>query len=154
MLVFVPQDHTSTVLSLARQIIEIQKHVMLYGSTGSFSEFGTFRSLRPLPLEGEKYAAVFAEHNFRTLPFELLGLNFIADLGLEIIVYGAVGRTWFSEEKLRSLSYVPSYYDGYMSEVGFSINNIIPFYPVARLDFTYNNQNKKFYAGFGLAKMF
>jgi hypothetical protein len=132
----------------------IQKHVMLYGSAGSFSEFGTFRSLRPLPLEGEKYAAVFAEHNFRTVPFELLGLDFIADLGLEIIVYGAAGRTWFSEEKLTSLSYTPSYYDGYMSEVGFSINNIIPFYPIARLDFTYNNYNKNFYMGFGLAKMF
>ncbi len=132
----------------------IHKHVMLYGAAGSLSEFGTFRSLRPLPLEGEKYAAIFAEHNFRTLPFELLRLNFIADLGLEIIVHGAAGRTWFSEEKLNSLSYVPSYYDGYMSEVGFSINKVIPFYPIARLDFTYNNQNKNFYMGFGLAKMF
>jgi len=132
----------------------IQKHVMLYGSAGSFSEFGIFRSLRPLPLEGEKYAAIFAEHNFRTLPFELLGLDFIADLGLEIIVYGAAGRTWFFEEKLTGLSYTPSYYNGYMSEVGFSINKVIPFYPIARLDFTYNNHNKNFYMGFGLAKMF
>ncbi len=132
----------------------IQKHVMLYGTAGSFSEFGIFRSLRPLPLEGEKYAAILAEHNFRTSPFELLGLDFIANLGLEIIVYGAAGRTWFSEEKLNALSYTPSYYDGYMSEVGFSINKVIPLFPLARLDFTYNNQNKNFYMGFGLAKMF
>jgi hypothetical protein len=132
----------------------IQKLLMLYGSAGSFSGFGTFRSLRPLPLEGEKYAAVFAEHNFRTLPFELLGLNLIANLGLEIIVYGAAGRTWFSEEKLSELNYTPSYYGGYMSEVGFSINKVIPLFPLARLDFTYNNQNKNFYMGFGIAKMF
>ncbi len=132
----------------------IQKHLILYGSAGSFSEFGTFRSLRPLPLEGEKYVAVFAEHNFRTLPFELLGLDFIANLGLEIIVYGAAGRTWFSEEKLISLSYTPSYYDGYMSEVGFSINKVIPLFPLARLDFTYNNYDNNFYMGFGIAKMF
>jgi hypothetical protein len=132
----------------------IQKHVMLYGTAGSFSEFGIFRSLRPLPLEGEKYAAILAEHNFRTVPFELLGLDFIASLGLEIIVYGAAGRTWFSEEKLSELSYTPSYYNGYMSEVGFSINKVIPLFPLARLDFTYNNQNKNFYMGFGIAKMF
>ncbi len=132
-----------------------QKHVMLEGcALCSFSKFGTFRSLRPLPLEGEKYTAIFAEHNFRTLPFELLGLNFIAALDLEIIVYGAAGRTWFSEEKLNTLSYIPSYYDGLTSEVGFSINKVIPLFPIARLDFTYNNQNKNFYMGFGIAKMF
>jgi hypothetical protein len=133
----------------------IQKHVMMDGcNLGSFSKAGTFRSLRPLPLEGEKYAAIFAEHNFRTVPFELLGLDFLADLDLEILVYGAAGRTWFLEEKLNSLSYTPSYYDGFTSELGFSINKVIPFLPIARLDFTYNFQNKKFYAGFGFAKMF
>jgi len=133
----------------------IQKHLMLEGcALGSFSKFGTFRSLRPLPLEGEKYAAIFAEHNFRTLPFELLGLDFIADLDLEIIVYSAAGRTWFSEEKLTGLSYTPSYYDGYTSEVGFSINKVIPLLPLARLDFTYNLQNRKFYMGFGFSKGF
>jgi hypothetical protein len=132
----------------------IQKHLMLYGAAGSLSGFGTFRSLRPVPIEGEKYAAVFAEHNFRTVPFELLGLDFIANLGLEIIVHGAVGRTWFSEEKLNSLSYIPSYYDGYTSEIGFSINNVIPYYPIIRLDFTYNLRDKKYYMGFGFAKMF
>ncbi len=132
----------------------IQKHVLLYGTAGSFSEFGMFRSLRPLPLEGEKYAAILAEHNFRTVPFELLGLDFIAKLGLEIIVYGAAGRTWFSEEKLSGLNYTPSYHNGYMSEVGFSINKVIPLYPIVRLDFTYNNYDNNFYMGFGLAKIF
>ena len=48
------------------------------GSLGFFRPFGGLRTLDGYPYEGEKYLGLFWEHNFRTVPFEILGLRGLA----------------------------------------------------------------------------
>ena len=114
--------------------LPLQKFGALDTGLGIFSSFGAFKTNKYHPYEGEKYIGFWAEHNFTTVPFELLGLNFIAKRGVELIIHGGVGRTWISANRLQILGYNPQYQDSYFSEIGFSVNKL--FY-VFRFDFSY-----------------
>lgn len=118
---------------------------------GAFSPFGTLRGLRGRPLEGEKYVGLFLEHNFRTVPFELLGLRGLAKAGLGIIIHGAVARTWISDSRKNQLNHLFGYEDEWYREVGFSLNGI---FGLARVDFTRRLDRPAFFVGFGVARMF
>lgn len=54
--------------------LPVQKNGVLDAALGYFTPFGAFRSKRYVPYEGASYAAIHAEHNFRSTPFELLGI--------------------------------------------------------------------------------
>ncbi len=98
-----------------------------------WTPFGSFRSLGTLPLEGEHHTALFVEHNFRTVPFEIIGLRAVAKKNIGIILHGGAGRTWIGSERLKSLGYKPHYVDKIVSEAGISLNNLFGF---MRLDYT------------------
>lgn len=128
-----------------------QRFGMLDGTLGVFDPFGTFRTLEDLPVEGPRYAAMFWEHNFRTVPFELAGLGWLAEKGIGVIVHGAAGRTWIKRGDLAGLGYTSRYQDGLRSEIGISVNGI---FGVVRLDATKRLDAKGLYTGAGLARLF
>ena len=131
--------------------LPLQQFASIDGSLQAFTPFGTFKTLRGRPYEGEKYTAIFWEHNFRTIPFELLGLRWIATKGIGIIVHGASGRTWISKDRLASLNYNPAYSDHFHHEVGLSLNGLFGFF---RIDATQRLDQKGFYAGASFARVF
>ena len=122
--------------------IPIQKFSILDSGLGAFSSFGSFKTMQDNPYEGEKYFGFWGEHNFRTVPFELLNLNFIAKHGMEFIIHGGIGRTWISTNRLKTLGYNPQYQDKYHSEVGISINK---FMYILRFDLSYRLDEKGYY---------
>ena len=124
--------------------LPVQRFVIVDASLGGFSAFGAFKSLRSRPYEGEKTLAVFWEHNFRTVPFEILGLRGLARRGVEVILHGASGRTWLDETRMQALGFVPNSIDHFHHEIGFSINKL--FY-VLRLDFTARLDRRGFFFG-------
>jgi len=131
--------------------LPVQKTGFIDGAMSGLTPFGAFKTMSGRPVEGEDYAAVFAEYNLRTLPFEILGLRSLAHTGLGIIIHGGIGRTW-----THSLPSVPGVYEpvtlnSTYSEAGFSINGLFDF---ARLDFAVPLNRKGFYAGVSLARMF
>ncbi len=128
-----------------------QRFGILDGTLGMFDPFGTFRTLRNLPIEGPRYAAVFWEHNFRTVPFEMVGLRWLARKGIGVIVHGASGRTWISRSDLAELGYTPRYQDGVRSEIGVSLNGI---FGLLRVDATKRIDANGMFAGVGLARLF
>lgn len=113
--------------------LPLQRFGALDGSLAVLTPFGSFRSLRNRPLVGEQWCGMFAEHNFRTVPFELIGLTWFADRNVTIILHGAAGRTWISSSTLDRLGFNPPYSDDLVSEIGFSVNTI---YSLFRLDVT------------------
>ncbi|MFC1539408.1 DUF5686 family protein [Candidatus Latescibacterota bacterium] len=115
-----------------------------------WTPFGAFRSLSTRPLEGEHHAALFVEHNFRTVPFELIGLRSIAEKNIGIILHGAAGRTWISADRLKTLPYVPHYYNSIVSEAGISINNLFGFF---RLDYTKRLDRDGYTFGINIARI-
>ena len=98
-----------------------------------FSTFGAFRTCVNRPYEGEKVLGIFWEHNFRTVPFELMGWRWAAERNMGLIVHGGHGHTWFGDRTLAGLDYAPQYTDGFHHELGMSINGLFNLF---RLDFS------------------
>jgi len=112
--------------------IPLQRFGVLDTGLWAFAPFGVFRSLRGRPYEGEKYLALFWEHNFRTIPFEMLGMWGLARRQMNISLYGASGKTWVSRDRLFSPDYSPRFTDGFHHEIGVSWSLVKLF----RLDLT------------------
>ncbi|MCE5252553.1 DUF5686 and carboxypeptidase regulatory-like domain-containing protein [bacterium] len=130
--------------------LPVQRFGIIDGSMGSLSPFGVFRALRNHPLEGEQYCAFFMEHNFRTVPFELVGLKRLAKKGTGIILHGAAGRTWIPEKRLSGLGYEPFYLDRFHSEIGLSVNALFGYF---RLDVTKRLDRHGVFWGIGVVRM-
>ncbi|OGB60605.1 MAG: hypothetical protein A2Y94_03075 [Caldithrix sp. RBG_13_44_9] len=128
-----------------------QRFGTLDGALQIFSPFPSFKSLIGKAYEGEKYFGIFWEHNFRTLPFEVVGWRQLAQKNIGIILHGASGRTWIEEDPQKELSYQPVYQDRFHHEIGLSVNGLFNFF---RIDFTQRLDKKEFYAGFTLSRIF
>ena len=131
--------------------VPIQRFGILDGALGVFGPFGSFKSLRSLPLEGEEYVGLFWELNLRTVPFEIVGLDGVARNNIGLIIHGASGRTWISDDRLSELEYSPRYKDSFHNELGLSLNGIWGFF---RLDLTADLDDGTIYGGIGVARMF
>ena len=128
--------------------LPVQRFGSLEAAMLPFSPFGAFRTVGGHPLEGEHYAALYWEHNFRGAPFELLGLWDWAMRGAGLVVHGASGRTWIDPERLAGLGYDPRYEDGFRHEAGVSL----ALFHLLRLDFTRRLDRPGWSAGASLAR--
>ncbi|MFQ5569882.1 MAG: hypothetical protein ACE5G0_09420, partial [Rhodothermales bacterium] len=135
-----------------RGTLPAQRFGVLDGSLGAFSTLGTFRSVRERPYEGERFLGVFWEHDFRTVPFEALGLRALVDRGTGLRLFGGHGRTWIAADRLGDLAFVPRYQDHFHQELGVSLTNV--WGTPLRLDFTTRLDRPGFYVGFGLSRLF
>jgi len=131
--------------------LPIQRYGAIDGNLYAFTPFGVLKTLNGRAYEGEKYLALFAEHNFRTTPFELLDLQYLARKGISIIIHGALGRTWIDPDKHGALTYDPVYSENFHQELGFSINGIFDF---LRIDAAWRIDRPGFYMGASLARFF
>lgn len=130
--------------------LPVQRFGIIDGSLGVSSSMGVFRTARR-PYEGTHYAAVFWDHNFRSIPFEILGIMPLVRRGIGLSVYGGHGRTWLSDSRRASLPFTPSYQDRFHHEVGLSINGLAYFF---RLDFTKRLDASGFFVGVGIGPGF
>lgn len=136
---------------ISRGKLPPQRFFALDGVLAALSPFGTFKTLKDNPYEGDKYVSVFWEHNFRTVPFELIGLDWFAKKGLGVILHGASGKTWFKKKNLLDLDFAPNLTNRFHHEIGLSLNGIFDF---LRLDFTQRLDEKDFRIGVSVARMF
>ena len=92
----------------------------------AFTTFpGQLRGILTRPFEGDRAVALMWEHNFRTIPFEILGLRGLAKSGISLIVFGGHGKTWLSDTVLPLDSPPRKGTDGAYHELGFSIAGIL-----------------------------
>ena len=131
--------------------LPLQRFGTLDGTLGLSSTMGVFRTLRQRPYEGEHYAGVFWDHNFRTIPVEILGIKSLVKHGIGLSVYGGHGRTWISSNRQASLPFTPSYQNKFHHELGFSITGLAYFF---RLDFTKRIDASGFFIGLGIGPGF
>ena len=128
--------------------LPVQRFGALEAAMSPFSPFGVFRTVRGHPLEGEHYAALYWEHNFRGAPFELLGLWDWAMRGAGLVAHGASGRAWIDPERLAGLGHDPRYEDRFRHEAGLSL----VLFHLLRLDFTRRLDRPGWSAGASLAR--
>lgn len=131
--------------------LPVQRFTGIDGNLHGFAPFGTFRTLVGQPYLGEDMAGVFWEHNFRTVPFELLGIDYLARKGLSIIVHGAHGRTWIDTERLEQNENNIPYLNRIHHELGVSLNSI---FGMLRIDGTWRLDRPGFYLSAGFARFF
>ena len=63
--------------------LPLQRVFVVEGGQSSYTPFGALRSLQGLPYEGRQMAHLVWEHNFRTIPFEILGMYGLAGKRLQ-----------------------------------------------------------------------
>ena len=56
--------------------------------------FGALRSRTDVPEAGRRYGMLAWEHSFRTIPFEIVGLDGLTQRAYNLILHGAHARTW------------------------------------------------------------
>ena len=76
--------------------LPIHRFGTIHGSIGIVHLPNSLHTLAGRPYEGDRYVGFFWEQNFRTIPFELLGLHGLARRGYGIIVGGGHAQTWIS----------------------------------------------------------
>ncbi|MGQ9561455.1 MAG: DUF5686 family protein [Candidatus Oleimicrobiaceae bacterium] len=119
------------------------------GRLAFLTPFGSLRTLKGW-YQGNKYVCLFWEHNFRTLPFELLGLRWLVGQGVGLMVHGAVARSWLGHttpppEVARRCP------DGFHQEVGISVSGLLGF---LRCDVTKRLGRGDWAVGCGLARLY
>ncbi len=97
------------------------------GSSG-YAPFGTMKAMQVRAYSGTGYVSVSAEHNFRTLPFLALGIPFLYERNLELVVHGGAVRTWGKEGLPLNTT------DGWYAEAGIGLSRI---FDILRMDLTW-----------------
>ncbi|UCF64379.1 MAG: carboxypeptidase-like regulatory domain-containing protein [bacterium] len=128
-----------------------QRFGMMDGALQIFGPFGAIRSLIGKAYEGEKYLGVCWEHNFRTVPLEILGLRALARRNIGFILYGSSAKSWIRQETLQNLTFEPVFSETFHHEIGLAINGILDLF---RLDFTQRLDKSQFYVGFSFSRFF
>ena len=82
------------ILGYGTTTLPVQRAFSIDNAAVTYSQLGALRSRSGRFFEGDAILAVLWEHNFRTMIFEALGLQSIAQEGYSIIVYGGHARTW------------------------------------------------------------
>ncbi len=131
--------------------LPVQRFMGIDGSLTGWTPFGVFRSSPNRRLEGKQGVALFWEHNFRTVPFELIGMRRAVNNGIGLIVAGAHGRTWIDSSTQNQFSGLLLYEDQWRHEAGISINNL---FMMMRIDATLRIDRPGFYLGIGLTRYF
>jgi hypothetical protein len=131
--------------------LPVQRWGAVDGSFAFFTPYPVLRSRRSRPFEGEQYFCFSWEHNFRTVPFELINFNFLVDHDIGIIIFGSHGRSWISEQTLSKLDFDPAYSGNWHNESGVSLTNLFGF---LRFDTVYRWETRGVYTGLSLTRFF
>lgn len=119
--------------------------------TGLWSSFGALRTLRDTFYEGDAHIFLGWEHHFRSVPFEWIGLQGLARRGYGLILTGAHGRTWLSDESRALARHVPYTSTGWHHEAGVSVTGILK---IIRFDISRRLDQAGWSVGFGTARIF
>jgi hypothetical protein len=97
-------------------------------SLSSFAPFGVQRAGTARELTGTRLVSFSIEHNFRSVPFLLLGIPFLYENNIELILHGGAARVWGAPAG------APPSAQRWYTEAGVSINRLFELF---RTDFTW-----------------
>jgi hypothetical protein len=127
---------------IAPDHLPLERYAIVEAATAYTSPFGSLRTKIREPYQGYATAAVFAEHNFRTMPWEVIGWRWAADQGYAFLVTGAAARTWSN----RAVTSADLH-----TELGASISGLFDF---LRLDVTFRLDEPGWGVGIALPRVF
>ncbi len=129
-----------------------QKWGIIDGTIGSTAPYGVMKTIRNRPYQGQQYLSMTAEHNFRTIPFELLGLRALVNNNIGFIVFAGTAKTWVKDSSLINQSgYTTRVTNGVHWEAGASLNGILDLF---RVDFATRLDEPAFLVNISIARLF
>ena len=129
-----------------------QKWGIIDGTIGSTAPYGVMKTIRNRPYQGQQYLSMTAEHNFRTIPFELLGLRPLVNNNIGFIVFAGTAKTWVKDSSLINQSgYTTRVTNGVHWEAGASLNGILDLF---RIDFATRLDEPAFLVNISIARLF
>lgn len=122
-------------------------------SIGKTSPYGVMKAARGRPYEGEQFLSLNLEHNFRTIPFEAIGLQPLVKQNISLIVFGGAARTWpdWNSKNDKPYSFQPHGTNGIHWEAGISFNGILDLF---RIDLATRLDEPAFLINIGVARLF
>ncbi len=84
----------SVVGGIGSKGLPLQRAFVVDSRQDIFLQRGALRSASGRPFEGDDMLALFWEHNFRTLIFEVLDLRPLVRQGYSLLIFGGHARTW------------------------------------------------------------
>lgn len=133
-LLFAPYLNIRAAAGTSRGVLPPQRLFDLESRYSGIAPFGVLRGANVKEFTGDSYIAVALEHNFRSVPFRWLGISFLDEANIGLILSGAAGRTWLRDETKNALPFAVQNMDGWYYEAGFGIGGILAFF---RMDFTW-----------------
>jgi hypothetical protein len=109
-------------------ILPPQRWFDIESRLSGYAPFGVLRTPGVKEFSGTSAVSVVVEHNFRSIPFLALGLPFLYENGIELLLHGGAARTWTHNTAL--VNTTPSWY----TEAGFGISRI---FDLVRMDATW-----------------
>jgi hypothetical protein len=82
--------------------LPLERYFSLESSLSGDGPFGVLKGADVKEFSGQGYIAFNSEYNFRSLPFLALGIPFLYENNLELIVHGAAARTWNKRPRVNS----------------------------------------------------
>ena len=107
-----------------------------------YSPFMSFKGLAPYEYVGDKLIALHVEHNWRTVPYQAIGFDFLTDLNIDLITGFSILKMWNESSYFRNQLLDKIYWEGYLS-----FGKILG---VGRIDLSYG-ANKNFVVRVGLS---
>jgi hypothetical protein len=107
-----------------------QRLFSLPSTVSGFGPLGVLRGSRVKEFGGTEFVTIAIEQNLRSVPFLLLDIPFLYKKGIEVMVHGAIARSWADGQSAPGVQ--PT--DGWYSEAGIGIGKILDF---LRGDVTY-----------------
>ncbi|MGB6123434.1 MAG: hypothetical protein WBG80_16125, partial [Bacteroidota bacterium] len=106
----------------------------LESNLSGIAPFGVLRGVRVKEFSGTSFVSANVEHNFRSIPFLALGVPFLYENNLELVLQGSAAKAW------NRSPYPVTPTDGWYYEVGLGISRI---FEIFRADFTWRLSDPK-----------
>jgi len=120
-----------------------QRTFIVEGSLSLYHMGGSLYTRRGLPYRANGVVFGYWEHNFRTLPFELMGLESVARQGLSFIIFG--GHAYLRGTQSNRNDWIHHH------ELGASLSGILG---LIRLNLAYQISENKWYPTISIARIF
>ncbi len=110
-----------------------QRYAELYSRFETFAGYGTLKGLPRRQYYGDSYLAFTVDHNFRRLLFAPLGIQWLMESNLEVIVEANAARSWLSHNAIRIPFFPARDSRGWYYEASIGVSNL---FDLLRFDVT------------------
>ncbi len=107
-----------------------QRYMELYSRFEMFARYGMLRALPRREFYGDSYASFTIDHNFRRMLFAPLGIQWLNESSLDLIVEANVARSWLSANVIRSPFFPAKEPAGWYVESSIGVSNILDIFRV------------------------